>query len=181
MKSPFTKKLFIIYPLVAFALALFLYFVPDYFFLEKLTAILSARILQALIPVTLHIENHAAYVNGIQIVRECTGIQVIAVFTGLILPIRSSWLKRVRTLAILSAVLFLINALRIAIEILIFELKFVSWQIAHVGLSVVLGIIGVYLLTIMTDIFLPEFGDWIAQYWFFLKTKYENIKRKNIK
>ena len=164
---------FLIYISAALGITLFLYYVPDYFFLEQWTAFSSARILNlAGVSLGYTSTSHEAFVGPIQVIRECTGIQVIAVMSGLILPIRrTSWVRKVRVLLIASAILLLMNLLRIALEIWLVYYHILPWSLAHYPLSLVLGIVGVYSLVLISDRVLPEFGDQITCFYLhFAKT-----------
>ena len=158
---------FLIYVSFALGITLFLYYVPDYFFLEQLTAISSAKILN-MVGVSLSYSSisHEAFVGSIQVIRECTGIQVIAVMSGLILPIRcTSWVRKVRVLLITSTILLVMNFLRIALEIWLVYYHILPWSLAHYPLSLVLGVVGVYMLVLISDQVFPEFGDQITGFY----------------
>jgi len=157
----------LLYVFAALAITVFLYYVPDYFVLEQLTAFFSSIILN-LVGVRMHYSttSNEAFVGGIQVIRECTGVQVISVMAGLILPIRnSSWLRKIKVLLVVSVILFVMNFLRIALEIWLVYYGILPWSLAHYPLSLVLGIAGVYTLVLVSDNIFPEFGDQIAYFY----------------
>ncbi|MBL7118918.1 archaeosortase/exosortase family protein [Candidatus Bathyarchaeota archaeon] len=157
----------LIYVSAALGITLFLYYIPDYFLLEQLTAIFSSMVLN-LVGVSLSYSStsHEAFVGSIQVIRECTGVQVISVMAGLILPIRgSSWRRKIRVLLIVSVILFIMNFLRIALEIWLIYRRILPWSLAHYPLSLILGIAGVYTLVLVSDRVFPEFGDQITYFY----------------
>lgn len=73
---------------IASAIAIALYYLPDYLFLEKMTGEHSA-ILMGLIGIkaTVWTQGNTVFLNQFEIERMCTGVQVIAVFLGLIVAL----------------------------------------------------------------------------------------------
>jgi exosortase/archaeosortase family protein len=106
--------------------------------------------------------SNSAFLNEIQIVKDCTGIQVIAVFLGLLIPLPNAAIKKkLITLSILSAILYAANVLRIALEYWLLYFNVLPWALAHYPLSLLLGVLGVVFLVLATDQLMPEFGDFI--------------------
>jgi exosortase/archaeosortase family protein len=142
---------------------LIIYYLPNYFFLEKATADHTALLLNSIgmrVQTTIISEN--VYLAQIKIVKDCTGVQVIAVFFGILLPIPNTPLKKkLLTLVIVSTLLYVANVLRIALEFSLVHLNLLPWSLAHYPLSLLLGIIGVFILVFVTDRLLPEFGDFL--------------------
>ena len=159
----FSPRNAVVYILTALAIVLIVYYIPDYFLLEKTTADHTALLLNAIgINVESKAIDHTAFLNEIQIVKDCTGIQVSAVFLGLLIPLpKASLRKKLFTLSILSAILYVANVLRIALEFWLVYFDVLPWILAHYPLSLLLGILGVLLLVIVTDRLLPEFGNFI--------------------
>lgn len=151
------------YAAAAAVIILALYYLPNYFFLEKATADHAALLLNSIgIRVETRIINENVYLSQIEIVKDCTGVQVIAVFFGLIVPIPSAPLwKKLLALVIVSTLLYVANVLRIALEFSLLYLNILPWSIAHYPLSLLLGIIGVLALVFVSDRLLPEFGDFL--------------------
>jgi exosortase/archaeosortase family protein len=142
---------------------LIIYYLPNYFFLEKATADHTALLLNSIgmrVQTTIISEN--VYLAQIKIVKDCTGVQVIAVFFGLIIPVPDAPLrKKLLALLIVSALLYVANVLRIALEFSLLYLNILPWSIAHYPLSLLLGIMGVLALVFVSDHLLPEFGDFL--------------------
>jgi exosortase/archaeosortase family protein len=153
----------ILYMLVALAIVLIVYYIPDYFLLEKITADKAALLLKAIgIQVQSRTVGNSAFLNDIQIVKDCTGIQVIAVFLGLLIPLPKVPLKKkLLTLIVLSAILFIANVLRIVLEFWLLYFDVLPWTLAHYPLSLLLGIIGVLFLMLVANRLLPEFGNFM--------------------
>jgi len=148
---------------LAIAITLLVYYIPSYFILKSSIASVSSSILSLLglsAPVQ-HIEDHVILGNY-EIVRDCTGIQVMAVFLGLILPLpKASWKKKACSLIILGVLLYVSNLFRIVLEIWLVETGILPYSIAHYPLSLIMGIIGVFFLVIVNNSITPEFGDYI--------------------
>ncbi len=160
-------KNLLIYVSAVLGITFFLYYIPDYFFLEQLTAFFSSWILNLVgVPLSYSSTSREAFVGPIRVVRECTGVQVISVMAGLILPIReSTWTRKIKVLLIVSVILLVMNFLRIALEIWLIYYGILPWSLAHYPLSLVLGIAGVYTLVLISDRVFPEFGDQIAYFY----------------
>ncbi|HRR55015.1 MAG TPA: archaeosortase/exosortase family protein, partial [Candidatus Methanomethylicus sp.] len=139
------------------------YFLPNYLFLEVWTANNAAYLLSLIgTDAQVMITGGAAFLDGIHIVRECTGIQVIAVFMGLLIPLpNAGWKRKLLALSIVSAILYAANAARIALEFSLVYYGMLPWSLAHYPMSLLLGILGMLLLVVITDKVLPEFGDFL--------------------
>jgi exosortase/archaeosortase family protein len=154
-----------IIPYIAAAaiIILVIYYLPNYLFLERATADHTALLLNSLgMSVQMKVINESVFLDDIKIVKDCTGVQVIAVFFGLLIPLPKAPLKKkFLTLVIISTFLYVANVLRIALELCLIYLNVLPWFLAHYPLSLLLGIIGVFTLVFVTDKLLPEFGDFI--------------------
>ncbi len=154
-----------IIPYIAAAaiIILIIYYLPNYFFLEKATADHTAFLLNSLgMSVQTKVISENVFLADIKIVKDCTGVQVIAVFFGMLIPIPNAPLKKkLLTLVIVSTFLYVANVLRIALEFSLVYLNILPWFLAHYPLSLLLGIIGVLILVFVTDHLLPEFGDFL--------------------
>jgi exosortase/archaeosortase family protein len=150
-----------LYLLAALAIALAIYYFPSYFFLEELIAHHTASLLNMIgVAVQSRVVEGKAFVDQIRIVKDCTGIQVIAVFLGLILPLPNASLrKKAVVLLVLSGILYVANILRITLEFWLVHFDVVPWVLAHYPLSLLLGVVGVFFLVLVTDRLLPEFGE----------------------
>ena len=155
-----SPRTLIVYLLAAIAIALIIYYIPNYSFLEKITAQDTAFLLKIIgVDVQSKIVENKVFLNDIRIVKDCTGIQVFAVFLGLILPLpNASWKKRLFTLAILFSILYITNVLRIVLEFWLIYFNVLPWILVHYPLSFLLGIFGVFTLVLVADRSLPEFG-----------------------
>ncbi len=155
----------ILYLVIAIIITLLVYFLPEPFFLAIPTAYCSASMLSAIsvpsIPVVDWV-NGAVFVSGIgfqyQIIRDCTGIQVIAVFAGLILPLpRGTWRRKGLSIAVVSILLFTANVLRVVYEIWLVYWGIMTWEMAHFPMSFVLGVVGVFVLCLVAIWLMPGF------------------------
>lgn len=156
-------KYLVIYVSLAVLITLVVYYIPSYYFLKSSIASISSFILSFL-GVNAPSNNIAGsvFLGSYEIVRDCTGIQVIAVFLGLILPLpKTSWAKKIYSFIVLGALLYAANLFRVVLEYWLVENGVLPWSLAHYPLSFVLGIVGVFFLVVVNNIMMPEFGDYI--------------------
>ncbi len=153
----------ILYITVAILIILTVYYLPNYLFLEKATADNASFLLNLFgMPVHAAIIGDGAYLEDIRIVKDCTGVQVVAVFLGLLLPLpNTGWKKKILTLAVISAILYAANVLRIAVEFSLVYYGILPWSLAHYPMSLLLGVVGVFVLVLVTDRLLPEFSEFL--------------------
>lgn len=151
------------YITAAILIILTAYYLPNYLFLEKATADNASSLLNLFgMPVSAAIIGDGAYLEDIRIVKDCTGVQVIAVFLGLLLPLpNAGWKKKLLTLGIISTILYAANVLRITLEFSLVYLGVLPWSLAHYPMSLLLGVVGVFVLVLVTDKSLPEFGAFL--------------------
>jgi exosortase/archaeosortase family protein len=130
--------------------------------------------------------NQAVYVYVIgfqhyEIVRECTGIQVIAVFMGLILPLpRGTWTRKIIAVIVVTVILFIANVLRVVLEIWLVFMGILPWELAHYPMSFILGVVGVFVLCIVAIVLVPGFIETFEDMIFYLSpTKPNEAKEKN--
>ncbi len=152
------RKVFV-YGFLAALIILIIYYLPNYFFLEKAIADHSAFLLNSAgVQVQTKVVGESVFLDNIRIVKDCTGVQVIAVFFGLLLPLpKAAWKKKLLALAVVSLILYAANLLRIVFEFSLLYFNILPWSLAHYPLSLLLGVIGVLVLVFVTDRLLPEF------------------------
>jgi exosortase/archaeosortase family protein len=146
---------------ISSTIAIALYYIPNYFFLEKLTADHSA-ILMGLIGMkaTVWVQGSRVFLNEFEIERMCTGVQVITVFLGILVAIpKVAVKKRVAALALVAVSVYFANLGRIAFEIWLLYSGTLPWSLAHYPTGLLLGIFSVAFLVIVADRFIPEIGD----------------------
>jgi exosortase/archaeosortase family protein len=148
---------------IATGLSAGLYYLPDYFWLEQATAAHSAWLLNLIgIDGTAWTSGSRAFVNEFWIARECTGVQVVAVFTGIILALPTvAWRKRILAILAVTGSVYLANILRIALEIWLLYNGILPWELAHYPTGLALGVVSVTFLVIVADFFIPQIGDYI--------------------
>ncbi|MEJ2242648.1 MAG: archaeosortase/exosortase family protein [Candidatus Bathyarchaeota archaeon] len=159
-------RILFVYLAVATIIILVVYYFPNYFFLEKAVAHNTAFLLNSLgIHVETNIISGNVFLSNVKIVKDCTGVQVVAVFLGLLLPVPTvSWKKKLVTLLFLSTILYGANILRIALEFSLFYLGILPWNLVHYPLSFLLGVMGVFFLVIVTDRLMPQFKDFLFSF-----------------
>ena len=87
----------------------------------------------------------------VSIIRECTALNVLGIMTGLILPLRTSRIRRLAGIALSGALLFALNIPRIALTV--YLTAFDTWPFTliaqrsletyHYPISFAFGVIGV--------------------------------------
>lgn len=152
-----------LYAVSALAIAIFLYYIPDYYFLEELTARASAWAMGLIgMPSEFKVVGRGAFVNEVQIVRDCTGAQVIAAFSGILIPLpRVAWWKKALSVTLVSLAVFAANVFRIILELWLLYNGILPWELAHGPLGLLLGIVSVAFLVLLADRLMPEVGDFL--------------------
>jgi exosortase/archaeosortase family protein len=154
---------FLIYLSLAIIIMLIVYYVPNYYFLESAIATHSSTLLGLVgMSAPVRFADGVAYVGNYAVIRDCTGVQVLAVFLGLILPLPGSfWRKKLVSLAVLGGLLYGANLFRVVLEYYLVEASILPWSLAHYPMSLVLGIFGVFFLVLVNNKLIPEFGDYL--------------------
>ncbi len=142
-------------------IALAVYYLPNYFFLEKVTAEHSAILMQIIgIQSTVWYQGDRVFLNQFEILRMCTGMQVIAVFLGIIIAMPKVALKkRLIAFGVVAVSIYLANIGRIALEIWLLYSGMLPWSLAHYPTGLILGVFAVAFLIVVADHFIPEIGD----------------------
>lgn len=154
----------LLYVMQALAISLSVYYLPSYSWLEFVTAVHSGILLQLLgMPATIWSMGNSIFLNEVEIIRACTGGQVIAAFMGLLLPFPGvAWWRKLRAILIVALGVYILNVVRIVFELGILYRGILPWSLAHYPTGLILGIISVAILLIGADRFIPEFGDIVA-------------------
>lgn len=150
--------------LVSFAtVASAIYYLPNYAWLESATAYHSALIMRLFgIPAVVKITQAGVQLNEFLVDKPCTGIQVVATFAGILIPLpRLGWVKKALGLVVVAVAVYLANIARIVIQLWVFYARIFDWTVIHGPGGVALGIISVTFLVLLVDRFVPEFGDFV--------------------
>jgi exosortase/archaeosortase family protein len=146
---------------IASAIALTLYYLPNYFFLEKITAEHSAILMELMgMHATVWTEGGRVFLNEFEIERMCTGVQVVTIFLGIIVALpKAAIRKRILALGTVAIGVYFANIGRIAFEIWLLYSGILPWSLAHYPTGLILGVFSVAFLVIVADHFIPEVGD----------------------
>jgi exosortase/archaeosortase family protein len=146
---------------IASAIAVTLYYLPNYFFLEKITAEHSAMLMELMgMQATVWTEGGRVFLNEFEIERMCTGVQVITIFLGIIVALpKAAIKKRILALGAVAVGVYFANIARIAFEIWLLYSGILPWSLAHYPTGLILGVFSVAFLVIVADHFIPEVGD----------------------
>lgn len=107
---------------------------------------------------------------SVEIIRECTGIHVFAIFAGLVLPVKGElWIRKALSLVFASSLLFIMNISRIMLTVLLtaYDVPPFAWiftnptvETYHYPLSFLYGLLSVAILVVIISRWiLPELGD----------------------
>jgi exosortase/archaeosortase family protein len=142
-------------------IALALYYIPNYWFLENLTAQHSAMVMNMIgMKATVSYQGNEVYVNQFDVQRMCTGVQVITVFLGIIVALpRTALKKKVLAFGIIAISVYLANIGRIVLEIWLLYSGTLPWSLAHYPTGLILGVFAVAFLIVVADHFMPVIGD----------------------
>lgn len=150
--------------LAAFAtIASAIYYLPNYAWLESATAYHSALVMRffgmsAIVKVT----QAGVQLNQFLVDKPCTGVQVVATFAGILIPLpRLKWVKKVLGLALVVVGVYLANIARIVIQLWVYYAGFFDWTVIHGPGGIALGIVSVTCLVLLLDFLVPEFGDFV--------------------
>jgi exosortase/archaeosortase family protein len=146
---------------IASAIALVVYYIPNYWLLENLTAQHSALVMNMVgMKASVWYQGNDVFVNQFDVQRMCTGVQVIAVFLGIIVALpRTAVRKKMLAFAIIVVSVYLANIGRIVLEIWLLYSGVLPWSLAHYPTGLVLGVFAVAFLVVVTDHFMPAIGD----------------------
>ncbi len=146
---------------IASIVALVVYYIPNYFLLEKVIAEHSAVVMGWIgIKASVWYMGDRVFLNQFEIQRMCTGVQVIAVFLGIVVAMPKVALKkRLLALGIVSVSIYFANIGRIAFEIWMLYNGILPWSLAHYPTGLILGVFAVAFLIVVADHFIPEIGD----------------------
>lgn len=150
--------------LAAFAaISSIIYYLPDYYWLEIATAYSSEAVLRILgISAVVTQTSSGVLLNEFLVDRPCTGIQVVAAFAGILLPLPKLTLSRkILGLVLVAVGVYLANIVRIVVQLWVYYAGLFDWTTIHGPGGVALGIISVATLVILLDRLVPEFGDFI--------------------
>jgi exosortase/archaeosortase family protein len=146
---------------IASAIALAVYYLPNYWFLENWTAQQSAIVMNMVgMKAAVWYQGTDVFVNQFDVQRMCTGVQVIAVFLGIIVALpRTALKKKILAFAIVALSVYLANIGRIVLEIWLLYSGTLPWSLAHYPTGLILGVFAVAFLVVLADHFMPAIGD----------------------
>ena len=146
---------------VTSVIALAAYYIPNYWFLENWTAQQSAIVMNLVgMKASVWYQGTNVYVNQFEVERMCTGVQVIAVFLGIVVALpRTALKKKILAFGMITGSVYLANIGRIVLEIWLLYSGLLPWSLAHYPTGLILGVFAVAFLVVMADHFMPAIGD----------------------
>jgi exosortase/archaeosortase family protein len=150
---------------IAVGVALPVYYLPNYFLYEQIIAEHSAYVMGLVgLKSFIWYQGNSVFLNQFEIQKMCTGIQVIAVFLGIIVALpKTSIKKKILAFAIVAVSIYLANIGRIVLEIWLLYNGVLPWSLAHYPTGLVLGVFAVAFLIVIADYFMPAIGDMAFQ------------------
>jgi exosortase/archaeosortase family protein len=144
-------------------IASIIYYLPNYGWLEYATAYNSAQVMNFIgIPAVVKVNSNIILLNEFVVDKPCTGIQLVATFMGILLPLpKLAWFRKMIGIVIVTLGVYIANIFRIVVQMWVYYGGFFNWTVIHGPGGVALGIISVTLLVILLDRFVPEFGDFV--------------------
>jgi len=115
---------------VASTIAIVLYYLPNYYMYKEVVAQNSQTLMQAIgINGVTWSQGGKVFLNEFEIQRMCTGVQVIAVFLGIVVAVPKVDLKRrVMALSVVAVSVHFANVGRIALEIWLLYSGILPWS-----------------------------------------------------
>lgn len=176
--TPLTLRDIILYIALFIVIAWGFELVPSDW-LERFTAVISSNALRTLgFSSSWSVQRGEALITliggvrdvSVTIIRECTGIHVFAVFSGLIIPVRGGlWRRKAISLTTAAFLLFVMNISRVMLTVILtaFDVPPFVWVFTHPSvetyhypLSFIYGLLGVAILVVIINKWtLPELGD----------------------
>lgn len=140
-----------------------IYYLPNYSWLEYWTAVHSETVLRLLgMSATITVTPGGTLLNEFLVDKPCTGIQVVATFAGILLPLpRLPWFKKLAGITLVVVGVYIANIARIAIQLWVYYKGLFDWTTIHGPGGIALGIISVTVLVVLLDQLVPEFGDFV--------------------
>ena len=154
---------FALYLSAFIVITLSIYYLPDYYYLKLAAAYNSAFLLKLLnFSGDVYTIGNRVFLNEVEIVRQCTGIQVIAVFAGIILPLpKVKWKIKLQALVVVAIALYVANVIRIVLELWLLYAGILPWSLAHEPFGTILGIVSVMIFLLAANHYIPEIGEYI--------------------
>jgi len=176
--EPLTFRDTFLYVVLFVAIAWSFQLVPSGW-LEHITAEVSSNALRGLgFPSAWGLHGDTAYLRlmggvrevSVSIIRECTGIHVLAIFAGLVLPLKEGlWWRKALSLVVAGLLLFAMNISRVMLTVLLtaYDVPPFAWiftnptvETYHYPLSFIYGLLGVAILVVIISRWtLPELGE----------------------
>jgi len=126
---------------------------------ERVTSDVTAAVLNFFGIVTESYEQAGRiYLEYLQISIDCTALEIIAIFLGLILAVKASRTRKVIFSVTGSSAVFLANIARISVVYYLLE-KGVPWWIAHDLFSGGLSILAGMLFLVVSEQYLPQINE----------------------
>jgi exosortase/archaeosortase family protein len=140
-------------------IAIAFYIVASLLPMEKLTSDVTAALLRMCgIHAVSYEENGRIFLEYLSISIDCTALEIIAIFLGLILAASSTVPKKTGFALFISLAVFFVNVARIGIVYYLLE-KGIPWWLAHDLFSGVLSIGAGMIFLLLSEHYLPSINQ----------------------
>ncbi|MGD2249844.1 MAG: exosortase/archaeosortase family protein [Candidatus Methanofastidiosia archaeon] len=137
---------------------------------EEITSLVTANVLTWWgVPAVSYQESGRVYLEYLYISIDCTALEVVAIFLGLILAVNTKWIQKIVFSVFVSGTVFVANIARISVVYYLLE-HGIPWYIAHDIFSGGLAIAAGMLFLLVSEQYMPE----INQYLYTLLEQFEN-------
>lgn len=149
----------VVYVVKASVIAGLVYVIALIFPVEQWTTHVTAAVLNFFgMPAHGHQQYGQVYLEYLQISIDCTAMEVIAIFVGLIAAADAAYKKRVIFAVFCSTTVFIANIFRISIVYYLLE-KGVPWWLAHDLFSGSLAILAGMLFLLISEQYIPHVNE----------------------
>lgn len=154
----------IAYLIIVIVITIFIYFLSDYFYLNLYTAEGASSILN-LIGINSYVNSSGTYVviyasgQPFTLIKACSGIEAIALVSGLILATPTSWGRKIGGVVFITLGIFAANILRIMTTLILAVQGFPQY-VYHEVISAIFTIIFIIVFILMIQAWvIPNFID----------------------
>jgi len=152
----------IAYLLIVISVTIFLFFISDYFWLRAWTTLGAGGILElfgAGTTVTINSMTGLVTIEGFSVIKICSGIEAIALVSGLIIATPTTWKRKVGGVLFISFGIFFANMLRIVTTVVLSRQGFEPF-IYHEVVSAIFTIVFIIVFILMIQAWIiPNFID----------------------
>jgi exosortase/archaeosortase family protein len=147
------------YVVKAFCIAVCVYVVIQILPVEMVTSDMTARVLNLVgIPAQCYEQHGRVYLEYLQISIDCTALEVVAIFLGLIMAANAPVARKIGFAIFGAGAVFVANIVRISVVYYLLE-RDVPWYVAHDIFSGGLAIAAGMLFLVVSEHWMPHINE----------------------